>query len=71
MSMLLWCIHIEPFYTNGPKYIEYSMLKTKLNKYCMVPASWSSGNKFVAGGLRFKSRVGQIGHRVAYGLSLL
>ena len=31
------------------------------------PASWSSGNAFVsgAGGLRFKSRGGQIGHSVA------
>ena len=30
-------------------------------------ASWSSGNAFVsgAGGLRFKSRAGQIGHSVA------
>ena len=34
-----------------------------------VPASWSSGNAFVsgAGGLRFKSRAGQIGHSVANG----
>ena len=33
------------------------------------PASWSSGNAFVsgAGGLRFKSRAGQIGHSVANG----
>ena len=33
------------------------------------PASWSSGKAFVsgAGGLRFKSRVGQIGHSVANG----
>ena len=32
-------------------------------------ASWSSGNAFVsgAGGLRFKSRAGQIGHSVADG----
>ena len=32
-------------------------------------ASWSSGNAFVsgAGGLRFKSRAGQIQHRVANG----
>ena len=31
--------------------------------------SWSSGNAFVsgAGGLRFKSRAGQIGHSVANG----
>ena len=34
-----------------------------------MPASWSSGNAFVfeAGGLRFKSRVGQIGHSVVNG----
>ena len=34
------------------------------------PASWSSGNAFVsgAGGLRFKSRAGQIGLSVANGL---
>ena len=34
------------------------------------PASWSSGNVLVfeAGGLRFKSRVGQIGHSVAHDL---
>ena len=34
-----------------------------------APASWSSGNAFVsgAGGLRFKSRAGQIGHSVAKG----
>ena len=33
------------------------------------PASWSSGNAFVsgAGGLRFKSQNGQIGHSVANG----
>ena len=33
------------------------------------PATWSSGNAFVsgAGGLRFKSRAGQIGHSVANG----
>ena len=33
------------------------------------PASWSSGNAFVsgAGGLRFKSRAGQVGHSVANG----
>ena len=32
-----------------------------------IPASWSSGNAFVsgAGGQRFKSRAGQIGHSVA------
>ena len=37
------------------------------------PASWSSSNAFVsvAGGLRFKSRAGQIGDRVAKGFSLL
>ena len=31
-----------------------------------APASWSSGNPFVsgAGGLRFKSRAGQMGHSV-------
>ena len=34
-----------------------------------TPASWSSGNAFVsgAGGLRFKSRAGQIGRSVANG----
>ena len=34
-----------------------------------VTKSWSSGNAFVsgAGGLRFKSRAGQIGHSVANG----
>ena len=33
------------------------------------PVSWLSGNAFVSGmeGLRFKSRVGQIGHSVANG----
>ena len=33
------------------------------------PVNWSSGNAFVAGagGLRFKSRAGQIGHNVANG----
>ena len=33
------------------------------------PASWSSGNVFVseAGGLRFKSRAGQIGRSVVHG----
>ena len=33
------------------------------------PASWSSGNVFVAGavGRRFKSQAGQIGHSVANG----
>ena len=32
-----------------------------------TPASWSSGNAFVsgAGGLKFKSLTGQIGHSVA------
>ena len=32
-------------------------------------AGWSSDNAFVseAGGLRFKSRAGQIGHSAAYG----
>ena len=36
----------------------------------MPLASWSSGNAFVsgAGGLRFKSRPGQIEHSVANGL---
>ena len=36
-------------------------------------ASWSSGNAFVsgAGGRRFKSQAGQIGHSVANGSSLL
>ena len=34
-----------------------------------LPASWSSGNAFVsgAGGLRFKSQAGQIGHSIANG----
>ena len=34
-----------------------------------IPATWSSGNVFVsgAGGLRFKSRAGQIGHSVVNG----
>ena len=37
------------------------------------PASWSSGNTFVsgAGGVRFKSRAGQVGHSVANGSQLL
>ena len=32
----------------------------------ILPASWFSGNAFVseAGGLKFKSQAGQIGHRV-------
>ena len=32
----------------------------------LTPASWSSGNAFIsgAGGLRFKSQAGQIGHSV-------
>ena len=36
-------------------------------------ASWSSGNAFAsgAGGLKFKSRAGQMGHSVANGLPLL
>ena len=35
----------------------------------MLPASWSTGNAFVtgAGGLRFKSQAGQIGHSVSNG----
>ena len=35
----------------------------------MPPASWSSGNALVSGvgGLRFKSRTGQIGHSVTNG----
>ena len=39
----------------------------------MKPASWSRGNAFVfrAGGVRYKSWVGQIGHNVAYGLPLM
>ena len=38
-----------------------------------LPPSWSSGNAFVsgAGGLRFKSWAGQIGHSVANGSPLL
>ena len=45
----------------------------RLNINCNIlntyPASWSSGNAFVsgAGGLRFKSRAGQIAHSVANG----
>ena len=44
-------------------------LPLELEKTPVGPASWSSGNAFVsgAGGLRFKSRVGQIGHSVANG----
>ena len=40
----------------------YSSFQVRLK-----PISWSSGNGFVsgAGGLRFKSRAGQIGHSVA------
>ena len=40
---------------------------TKRHGLFNIPASWSSGNAFVsgAGGLRFKSRAGQIGHSVA------
>ena len=39
------------------------------NQRLCEPASWSSGNAFVpeAGGLRFKSRAGQIEHSVANG----
>ena len=39
------------------------------DEFLMSPASWSSGNAFVsgAGGLRFKSRAGQIRHSVANG----
>ena len=44
----------------------------KLIKVCS-PASWSSGNAFVSGakGVTFKSRVGQIEHRVVEGSPLL
>ena len=45
---------------------------SKLATVCfklMAPASWTSGNALVsaAGGLRFKSRTGQIGHSVTNG----
>ena len=44
----------------------------KINGKCQKPAGWSSGNVFVseAGGMRFKSRAGQIvlaGYSVANG----
>ena len=46
-----------------------TLLIILVNKYILEKASWSSGNAFVsgAGGLRFKSRAGQIGHSVANG----
>ena len=51
------------------------VVKCTAKKRCKMrsPASWSSGNAFVsgAGGLRFKSRAGQIGHSVANGSPLL
>ena len=42
----------------------------RLTNFFRGYSSWSSGNTFVsrAGGLRFKSRAGQIGHSVANGL---
>ena len=40
-----------------------------INSTVLKQASWLSGTAFVsgAGGLKFKSRVGQIGHSFAYG----
>ena len=45
------------------------MLNIYLITQINILASWSSGNAFVsgAGGLRFKSRAGQIGRSVAIG----
>ena len=51
--------------------LDSSLKKIELN--VITPASWSSGNAFVsgAGGLRFKSRAGQIKHSVANGSPVL
>ena len=48
---------------------ERSLTSLTQNKPTTHQFSWSSGNKFVfgAGGLRFKSRAGQIEHSVANG----
>ena len=55
---------LDSFLSKFPKKILFSLHKH---------ASWSSGNAFVswAGGLRSKSRAGQIGHSVAKGSSQL
>ena len=44
-------------------------LISKITFASIIHFSWSSGNAFIsgAGGLRFKSRTGQIGHSVANG----
>ena len=50
-----------------PKLCNYCSKNDFINNKQLTPASWSSGNAFVsgAGGLRFKSQAGQIGHSVA------
>ena len=49
------------------KYVEQSIVNANFFKLFLEPASWWSGNAFVseAGGLRFKSRTGQIERDVA------
>ena len=51
----------------------FETIKSSRTEKLKSPAIWSSGNAFVTetGGLRFKSRAGQIGHSVANGLPQL
>ena len=69
-----WAVTVALFYhqlqiLKLKDFYVYKLAKS-MHKSSQKPASWSSGDGFVsgAGGLRFKSRAGQIGHSVANGL---
>ena len=61
--------HMPMSFSKRPREIIFACANFEKKNYAEKPASWSSGNAFVSeeGGLRFKSRDGQIRHSVANG----